>query len=78
MLELVESGHNFCLVGKTGAGKSTVVLTNEKTVIERKKCHIVSSNRMSCESYNGAAETVHSQYGLQTYELPNRYCWSEL
>ena len=77
-LELVESGKNVCLVGKAGVGKSTVVLTNEKTVIERKICHIVSSSRVSCESYNRVAKTVHSQYGLQTYELPYRYCWSEL
>ena len=36
VLELAESGHNVCVVGKAGVGKSTVVLTNKKTVIERK------------------------------------------
>ena len=45
-LKVLELVNNVCLVGKAGVGKSTVVLTNEKTVIERKKmphCELKSS-----------------------------------
>ena len=30
------------------------------------RCQIVCSSGISCETYGGAATTVHSQYGLQT------------
>ena len=73
VLDLVESGHNVCLVGKAGVGKSTVVLELKKRLSSKgKKCHIVCSSGVSCEPYNGVAKTVHSQYGLQTCELPKR------
>ena len=73
VLKLAESGHNICLMGKAGVGKSTVVLELTKRLSSKgKKCHIVSSSGVSCEPYNGVAKTVHSQYGLQTCELPKR------
>ena len=73
VLELVESGHNICLVGKAGVEKSTVVLELKKRLpLKWKKCHIVCSSGVSCEPYNGFAKTVHSQYGLQMCELRKR------
>ena len=74
VLKLAESGHNICLVGKAGVGKSRVVLELTKRLTSKgKKCYIVSSSEVSCEPYNGNAKTVHSQYGLQTCELPKRF-----
>lgn len=73
ILKLAESGHNICVVGKTGAGKSTAVLELTKRLSAKgKKCFIACASGVACDPYNGAAKTVHSQYGLQTCELPKQ------
>ena len=73
ILKLAESGHNICVVGKAGVGKSTAVLELTKRLSAKgKKCFIVCASGMACDPYNGAAKTVHSQYGLQTCELPKQ------
>ena len=65
------SGHNVCIFGRSGVGKSTVV-REIRAELGRigKKCQIVCSSGISCSVYNGLAKTVHSHYGLQTAELP--------
>ena len=73
ILKLAESGHNICVVGKAGVGKSTAVLELTKRLSAKgKKCFIVCASGVACDPYNGAAKTVHSQYGLQTCELPKQ------
>lgn len=65
------TGHNLCVFGKAGVGKTTVVKEIVKSLTAKGwKCQIVCSSGISCEAYCGLAKTVHSQYGLQTAELP--------
>ena len=65
------SGHNVCIFGRAGVGKTTVVETIRKVLtLVGKKCQIVCSSGISCDAYGGLASTVHSHYGLQTAELP--------
>ena len=72
-LNLAEQGHNLCVTGKVGVGKTTVVKEILKqAALADKKCSIVGASGISCEPYNGIAQTVHSKYGLQTCELPGR------
>ena len=73
VVRLVENGHNICVIGKAGVGKTTVVREIIKNISsERRNFYIVCASGVSCESYNSVAKTVHSQYGLQTYELPKK------
>lgn len=73
VMRLAEGGHNVCVVGKAGVGKSTVVNELRKTFSSSgKKCFIVCPSGIACEPYNGCAKTVNSQYGLQTCELPGK------
>ena len=65
------TGHNVCIFGRAGVGKTTVVETIRKLFTSRgKRCQIVCSSGISCDAYDGLASTVHSHYGLQTAELP--------
>ena len=65
------TGHNVCIFGRAGVGKTTVVEKIKKILTSRgKKCQIVCSSGISCDAYDGLASTVHSHYGLQTAELP--------
>ena len=72
VVRFAESGHNFCLLGRGGVGKTSVVHTVKKVLTSQgKKCVIVCSSGISCIPYGGTAKTVHSQYGLQTAEFPD-------
>jgi ATP-dependent exoDNAse (exonuclease V) alpha subunit len=65
------SGHNVCIFGRAGVGKTTVVETIRKVLTSAgKRCQIVCSSGIACDAYDGFASTVHSHYGLQTAELP--------
>lgn len=71
ILNFATTGHNVCIFGKAGVGKTTVVQKiRSKLTEEGKKCQIVCASGIACEEYNGLAKTVHSHYGLQTAELP--------
>ena len=70
VLRLAETGHNVCVIGKAGVGKTTVVRDNKKNSTKGKQCYVVCSSGVSCEAYDGVATTIHSRYGLQTCELP--------
>ena len=72
ILRFTESGHNVCIFGRAGVGKSTLVKAIRQKLTERGlKCEIVSSSGISCDLYNGLAKTIHSHYGLMTAELPS-------
>ncbi len=71
IFDFAVSGHNVCIFGRAGTGKS--VLVNEIKRELGKRGHnvrIVCSSGIACEAFEGMAKTVHSQYGLQTAELP--------
>lgn len=71
VLNFAASGHNVCIFGKGGVGKSTVVHEIMSKLHEKGyKCQIVCASGIACEEYNGLAKTVLSHYGLQTAELP--------
>ena len=73
VVSLVENGHNICIVGKAGVGKTTVVREIIKKISsQQRNIYVVCASGVSCESYGGIARTVHSQYGLQTCELPGK------
>ena len=65
-------GHNVCILGKAGTGKSAVVRKIKSHFTSQgKKCQIVCSSGIACDVYNsGEATTVHSHYGLQKAEIP--------
>ncbi len=71
VLNFATTGHNVCIFGKAGVGKSTVVQEIRAKLEEQgKRCQIVCASGIACEEYNGLAKTVHSHYGLQTAEMP--------
>ena len=73
IFDMATRGHNLCILGRAGVGKS--VLVNEiKEELHKKgqNTEIICSSRIACESFEGMAKTVHSQFGLQTAELPAR------
>ena len=52
-LNLAEQGHNRCVTGKAGVGKTTVVKEIMKqAALADKKCSIVCASGISCEPYN--------------------------
>lgn len=72
LIRLVESGHNICIIGKAGIGKSTVV--NEiwrVLMLKGKRCHVVCYSGVASKLYGGLAKTIHPQYSLQTTEVPS-------
>ena len=72
ILDLAEKGHNICILGKAGVGKSTIVKEIKRALSAiGRKCEIVCSTGIACKNYNGVAKTVHSFYGLQIAELPS-------
>jgi ATP-dependent DNA helicase PIF1 len=72
VVNLAGCGHNICVFGRAGVGKTTVVKEIRRVLnAQGKECQIVSSSGISCNPYNGVARTVHSHYGLQTAELPD-------
>lgn len=71
ILEFAQSGHNICIFGKGGVGKSTLVKEISKQCAKNGiRCQIVCASGISCDIYNSMAKTIHSHYGLQTAELP--------
>ena len=71
ILKFAESGHNMCIFGKGGVGKSTLVKEIRRQLTKNgMQCQIVCASGISCDIYNGMAKTIHSHYGLQTAELP--------
>ena len=72
ILDLAEKGHNICILGKAGVGKSTIVKEIWRTLSAKGlKCEIVCSTGIACKNYSGMAKTAHSFYGLQIAELPS-------
>ena len=72
VVKFAQTGHNMCIFGKAGVGKTTVVETIIKYLTAKGlKCQVVCSSGISCDAYHGMAKTVHSHYGLQTAELPS-------
>ena len=72
VIDFVDLGHNACIFGRAGVGKTTVVEEiRRKLTAKGIKGEALSSSGISCTAYNGRAKTVHAQYGLQTAELPN-------
>jgi hypothetical protein len=71
ILDFAKSGHNVCIFGRAGVGKSTVVQEIKASLEKQgKRCQIVCASGIACDTYHGLATTVHSYYGLQTAELP--------
>ena len=59
------TGHNVCIFGRAGVGKTTAVERIRKILTSRgKKCQIVCSSGISCDAYDGLASMVHSYCGL--------------
>ena len=72
VVDFVDLGHNACIFGKAGVGKTTVVEEiRRKLAAKGMNVQVLSSSGISCTAYNGRAKTVHAHYGLQTAELPN-------
>ncbi|XP_028418058.1 ATP-dependent DNA helicase PIF1-like [Dendronephthya gigantea] len=70
--DLAELGHNVCIFGRAGVGKTTVVEEITKRLTANGiKVQVLSSSGISCMAYNCGAKTVHAHYGLQTAELPD-------
>ena len=73
ILNLAKKGHNICILGRAGVGKSTTVQEIEKALsAQGKKCQTVCSTGIACQNYGGIAKTVHSFYGLQMAEFPSQ------
>ena len=71
ILKFAQTGHNMCIFGKGGVGKSTLVQEISKQFKKNgMRCQIVSASGISCDIYNSMAKTIHSHYGLQMAELP--------
>jgi ABC-type cobalamin/Fe3+-siderophores transport system ATPase subunit len=71
ILKFAESGHNMCIFGKGGVGKSTLVKEVRWQLTKNgMQCQIVCVSGIFCDIYNSMAKTIHSHYGLQTAELP--------
>ena len=69
---LAKEGHNICIFGRAGVGKSTTILAIKDALQAKgESVQIVCSTGIACESYGGTAKTVHSQYGLRVAELPS-------
>ncbi|CAB3999879.1 ATP-dependent DNA helicase PIF1 [Paramuricea clavata] len=70
-LKAAKTGHNLCIFGKSGCGKSTIIKEINKTLTQSGRvCKIVCPSGVACKVYDELAATVHSFYGLQTAELP--------
>ena len=72
VLNLAKQGHNICVIGKAGVGKTTTVLAIKEALDTNENVQIICSTGIACESYGGIAKTVHSQYGLRLAELPSQ------
>ncbi|CAB4005421.1 ATP-dependent DNA helicase PIF1 [Paramuricea clavata] len=71
IFDIAISGHNLCILGRAGVGKSVLVNAIKRELDKRgQNARIVCSSGIACEAFEGMAKTVHSQYGLQTAELP--------
>ena len=72
ILDLAEKGHNICILGKAGVGKSTIVREIKRSLSANGiKCEILCSTGIACKNYNGVAKTAHSFYGLKIAERPS-------
>ena len=72
IVNLAKQGHNICILGRAGVGKSTTVQKIKSALeVKGEKVEIVCSTGIACESYGGIAKTVHSHYGLRVAELPS-------
>lgn len=72
ILDLAKKGHNICILGRAGVGKSTTVQEIKKELSAKGlQCEIICSTGIACKNYDGEAKTSHSFYGLQIAELPS-------
>ena len=69
---LAIQGHDICVFGKAGVGKTTTVLAIKEALETNENVQIICSTGIACESYGGIAKTVHSQFGLRLGELPSQ------
>ena len=70
-IEAALTGHNKCVLGRAGVGKTTVVQAIKKVLASKGlNCQIVCPRGVSCDGYDGVAATVHSYYELQTAVKP--------
>jgi ABC-type branched-subunit amino acid transport system ATPase component len=52
VVKFASTGHNMCLFGKAGVGKTTVVESIIKSMMAKGlKCQIVCSTGISCDAY---------------------------
>ncbi|CAB4024950.1 ATP-dependent DNA helicase PIF1, partial [Paramuricea clavata] len=73
IVNLEKQGHNICIFGRAGVGKSATVLAiKEALAAKGENVQIICSTGIACESYGGIAKTVHSQYRLRVAELPSQ------
>ena len=70
IVKLAKQGHNICVFGKAGVGRTTTVLAIKEALETNENVQIICSTGIACESYGEIAKTVHSQYGLA--ELPSQ------
>lgn len=75
VLSVVESGHNVFITGQAGTGKSFLIGEIYQALKRRgEKIAIVCSSGIATTVHDGLGtyvRTVHSQYGLQTADLPS-------
>ena len=67
---MAKQGHNICVFGKAGVGKTTTVLAINEPLETNENVQIICSTGIACEII---AKTVHSQYGLRLAELPSQF-----
>ena len=73
IFDVALAGHNACILGSAGVGKSVLVNEIVKELEKlRYNVRLVCSSGIACEAFEGRAKTFHSQYGLQTAELPSK------
>ena len=61
VVDFVDLGHNACIFGKAGVGKTTVVEEiRRKLAAKGMNVQVLSSSGISCTAYNGRAKTVHA------------------
>ena len=72
VLTTANAGHNLLITGKAGTGKSFVVNAIVKSLRKRsRRVVIVCSSGISCTVHESKTSTVHSEYALQTADMPS-------
>jgi ATP-dependent DNA helicase PIF1 len=60
ILDLAKKGHNICILGRAGVGKSTTVQEIKKELSAKGlQCEIICSTGIACKNYDGEAKTSH-------------------